>query len=227
MADYAADVVDIREQFPLFPESATQDIAAFLGIRHPSYPCSHMPIVMTTDFLLTRIDEAGKRFLMAFSIKSADELRGGSRKSVLAKLEVERRYWLGRGIPWHLFTSDEFNKIVIDNLEWLSYFMVENEVDRDTFSAQLLPFLASFNTPSIQGQPLKDHLRECAAIAGMTAVPEVITDMFRYCAWHKLINLDLRVPVGLRCVPAFLPPATNRHFASAKEGGRHGYPLSC
>jgi hypothetical protein len=137
MEDYAADVVDIREQFPLFPESATQRVASSLGVRHPSYPQSRTPIVMTTDFLLTRIDKAGKRSLVAFSIKSADDLRGRSQKSVLTKLEIERRHWLVRGVPWYLFTNAEFDKTVIDNLEWLSYFIVEHDVDRDAFKAQL------------------------------------------------------------------------------------------
>ena len=227
MADHAADVVDIREQFPLFPELATQRVASSLGVRHPSYPRSRTPIVMTTDFLLTRIDKSGKRSLVAFCIKSADELRGQSRKSVLTKLEIERRYWLLRGIPWYLFTNVEFDKTVIDNLEWLSYFMVEHDVDRGAFKAQLPQFLAAFNTPSLQGLMLADRLRECAAVLGAAVSPELATDMFRYCAWHKMINLDLRVPIGLRSIPAFLPPATDLYSASARQGGDHGYPLSC
>jgi hypothetical protein len=38
MADYAADVVDIREQFRLLLESVTQSIGASLGIHYLSYP---------------------------------------------------------------------------------------------------------------------------------------------------------------------------------------------
>jgi len=227
LADYAADVVDIREQFPLFPESETQRIASSLGIRHPSYPRSRTLIVMTTDFLLTRIDKAGKQFLVAFSIKSADDLRGRSRKSVLTKLEIERRYWLVRGIPWYLFTNAEFDKIVIDNLEWLSYFMVEQDVDRDAFEARLPRFLAAFNTPSLQGLILADRLRECAAVFGAAVSPELATDMFRYCAWHKLINLDLRVPIGLRCIPVILPVASDPRFTCAQEGGHNGSIVAC
>jgi hypothetical protein len=217
LADYAADVVDIREQFPLFPESATQRVALSLGVRHPSYPRSPTPLVMTTDFLLTRIDKAGKRSFIAFSIKSADDLRGRSRKSVLTKLEIERRYWLLRGIPWYLFTSAEFDKTVIDNLEWLSYFMVENNVDRNAFAAQLPRFLAAFNMQSLQGLTLADHLQKCAAEFGAAVSLELVTDMFRYCAWHKLINLDLHVPIGLRHVPVVLSVAASPQFASAQS----------
>lgn len=51
MADYAAEVLDIREQFPLFPEDATREIARSMGIQHPKYPYSTTPVVVTTDFL--------------------------------------------------------------------------------------------------------------------------------------------------------------------------------
>lgn len=182
---------------------------------------------MTTDFLLTKIDKSGKRYLIAFSIKSADDLRGRSRKTVLTKLEIERRYWLVRGVPWYLFTNAEFDKTVIDNLEWLSYFMVEHDVDRDAFEAQLPRFLAAFNTPSLEGLMLADRLRECATAFGAAVSPELAADMFRYCAWHKLINLDLRVPIGLRCIPVVLPIASDPRFSCAQEGGHNGSIVSC
>lgn len=227
MADYAADVVDIREQFPLFPESATQRIASSLEVRHPRYPGSRTPIVMTTDFLLTRIDRAGKRSLLAYSIKSVDDLRGRGRKSVLTKLEIERRYWLLRGIPWYLFTNAEFDKTVIDNLEWLSYFTVDHGVHPDAFVKQLPRFLEAFDTPSLQGLTLAERLRECTAVLSSAVSLELATDMFRYCSWHKLINLDLRVPIGLRFIPVVLSVRSDSRFTSAKEGGHNGIIASC
>lgn len=217
LADHATRVVDIREQFPLFPESATQDIALSLGIRHPKYPGSATPTVMTTDFLLTVTSESGERSFVAYCIKSVDELHGRSRKTVLAKLEIERRYWLNRGVFWYLFTNNEFDKTVIDNLEWLSYFMVDDAVDRAAFAAQIPTFLAAFNTSSLQGRPLAEHLRECVAAFGATASPELVTDMFRYCAWYNLIHLDLNVPIGLRRVPVLLP--TQKVLVSRSQAG--------
>lgn len=227
LADHASGVVDIREQFPLLPESATQDTARLLGIRHPRYPGSSTPTVMTTDFLLTMISETGAYSFAAYCIKSADELHGRSRKTVLAKLEIERRYWLHRGIPWYLFTSDEFDKTVIDNLEWLSYFMVEDDVDRETFAAQVPTFLAAFDTPSLQGLPLADRLRECARAFGTATSLELVTNMFRYCAWHNLIHLDLHVPVGLHRVPVLLSVAPDPRFAVAQAGGHHASAVPC
>lgn len=202
MADYAAGVVDIREQFPLFPESSTQEIAQSMGCQHPKYPYSTTPLVMTTDFLLTVIEKSGSHSLIAWSLKSTDELRGRSRKSVLAKLEIEQRYWLQRGVPWRLFTSEDFDHTFIDNLDWLSYFMVENGVDAIEFAAKLSTFLSAFESALSQGLPLKDQLRICAVALGGAAYSELVTDMFRYCTWHQLIELDLTVPISLQRVPS-------------------------
>jgi len=223
MADYAAAVLDIREQFPLFPENSTYDIARSMGIRHPRYPCSTTPVVMTTDFLLTIVSMSGSRSLAAWSIKSADELRGRHRKSVLAKLEIERRYWLQRGVPWHLFTNEDFDQTVIDNLDWISYFMVKGEVSPADFMAQLPAFLSVFEDTVPQALPLKGQLRTCAAALGNAVDLDLITDMFRFCVWHHLIDIDLKVPIGLQRIPVI--------FAIRKagetgliRGGNNGYP---
>ncbi|WP_229442995.1 TnsA endonuclease N-terminal domain-containing protein [Massilia psychrophila] len=201
MADYAAAVLDIREQFPLFPEDSTHEIARSMAMRHPRYPCSTTPVVMTTDFLLTVVSGSGARSLAAWSIKSADELRGRHRKAVLAKLEIERRYWLQRGVPWYLFTNEGFDQTVIDNLDWISYFTVEGKVRPADFVAQLPTFLSSFEDTLPQALPLKGQLRACSAALGNAVDLDLITDMFRFCVWHHLIDINLKVPIGLQCIP--------------------------
>ncbi|MCC7703515.1 TnsA endonuclease N-terminal domain-containing protein [Janthinobacterium sp. GW460P] len=208
MADYAIPIVDIREQFPLFPETRTQAIASALGIRYPKYPQSATPIVMTTDFLLTVVSSSGARSYVAWSIKSPEELRGKNRRSVLAKLELERRYWFERGVPWRLFTANEFDQTVIDNLDWLSYLTVEDDTD-DTVIARMLPkFLARFAILSSKGLILKELLHACAESLGADTPQKLTSKIFRYSVWHHLIELDLRVPVGLQRVPSVVSVKT-------------------
>jgi len=201
MADYATAVVDIREQFPLFPEKSTGEIAQSMGTRHPRYPGSSTPVVLTTDFLLTLVSTSGARSLAAWSVKSADELRGRSRKAVLAKLEIERRYWLQRGIPWYLITNECFDQTVIDNLEWISYFIVEGKVRPVDFAVQLPAFLSVFEETLPQGLSLKGQLLACAVALRNMVDLDLITDMFRFCVWHHLIDVDLKVPIGLQRIP--------------------------
>jgi hypothetical protein len=204
MADFAPAVVDIREQFPLFPESATQEIAQQLGVRHPKYPRSGTPLVMTTDFLLTIADGTGRHRLEAWSIKSADELRSRSRRSVLAKLEIERRYWLRRGVLWWLFTDKDFNPTVVDNLDWLSYFTVDHDPSLHGFSNFIPAFLSEYQTVSSNLLPLADQLLACASAIGKNLNIQVTLELFRYCVWHHFINLDLSVPIGMQRTPVVL-----------------------
>lgn len=217
MADFAAAVVDIREQFPLFPESITQEIASNLGIQHPRYPQSATPVVMTTDFLLTIVNSSGKRSYTAWSIKSPDELRGRNRQSVLAKLEIERRYWLRRGVPWKLFTTTEFDETVIDNLDWLSYLTVEDDTDEAVIAKWLPPFLTSFAMLSSEGLILKDLLHASAATLGKDVALELAIKMFRYGVWHHLIDLDLRIPVGLQRIPSVVFVKAASAISSQRE----------
>ncbi len=68
LAEFNDSVIDIREQFPLFPLRLTQQIANHLHFQHPMVRgVRGVPVevlnVMTTDFLLTlRTPEGGLRY---------------------------------------------------------------------------------------------------------------------------------------------------------------------
>ena len=86
LTEYSDFVVDIREQFPLLPLEETIVIADELGIKHPTDPKTHEPIVMTTDFLLT-VDKGEGLVELARTIKMKDELL---KERVIEKFEIER-----------------------------------------------------------------------------------------------------------------------------------------
>lgn len=67
--DFADNVVDIREQFPLLPINETIIIAKELGIEHPRDPVTKEPIVMTTDFLITFKEQDGNIVEKARTLK--------------------------------------------------------------------------------------------------------------------------------------------------------------
>ena len=84
--DFRSDVVDIREQFPLFPLSLTRKIALTLDVEHPMVvgvkPPS--PFVMTTDLLVT-FEKNGIRKYVAFCVKPEKKL---SDPHILEKIEM-------------------------------------------------------------------------------------------------------------------------------------------
>lgn len=114
MLDWSEAVTDIREQFPLDRE-ITRDIAGRMGIEHPRDPREQVDLVMTTDFLLD-IRRAAQVGMVAYSMKPASELEDAR---TLDKLELERRYWELKKVPWFLVTDQDLPWPRIGNLEWL------------------------------------------------------------------------------------------------------------
>jgi hypothetical protein len=111
--DWADNVVDIREQFPLIDLEIAQTIASDMGVRYPSDRDSNFPYVLTTDFLIT-ITVDGKNKDIARTIKYSKDL---DRQPVIEKFEIERRYWTARGIDWGIVTENEIPRTLAANLQ--------------------------------------------------------------------------------------------------------------
>lgn len=95
--EWQRNFIDIREQYPL-DRSLTQDIARSLGIRHPYYPGTQVPTVMTVDFLITCV-RGDEKSLIAFNAKTADEAEDARS---MEKLEIQREYFEQMGIDHHI-----------------------------------------------------------------------------------------------------------------------------
>lgn len=121
--DWHPDVFDVREQFPL-DRAETRSIAAAMGIRHPQ---DHgVDIVMTTDLLVAiRVGQGARQ--VAVAVKPAGDL--GKARTV-EKLEIERRYWSSRGVPWHIITEREVSKVRVLNLQWLHEWRWLDSIDQ-------------------------------------------------------------------------------------------------
>jgi hypothetical protein len=116
LVDWSDEVLDIREQYALWPLEETQAIAVDLGVRHPRHPRTREPIVMTTDFLVT-VRGTFRPSLVAIACKPADRL---GEQRVLEKLEIERRYWASRGVSWRIVTERDVAPDVVAGLKWVA-----------------------------------------------------------------------------------------------------------
>jgi len=109
-------IIDIREQYPLLPLSATQAIADRLRIRHPAF--RGIPVVMTTDVVVT-IERNDRLIEVAITIKYAKDL---GNKRTLEKLEIERVFWRDLSIPWLIVVDRDLPTALARNLEHLHPF---------------------------------------------------------------------------------------------------------
>lgn len=109
--DWSASVTDIREQYPLRLDD-TRELATQAGIRHPQMQGKIQ--IMSTDFLVdTNLPE---RRQFAIQVKTSSDL---SNPRTVEKLELERRYWKLKKIPWYLLTEKQIPPVVSENIAWL------------------------------------------------------------------------------------------------------------
>lgn len=124
--EFSEKVIDIREQYPLLPRADTISIAEEIDVKHPTDPKSQVPIVMTTDFLIT--DKNNKTY--ARTIKPSDALN----ERQIEKFEIERRYWKMKNIDWGIVTEKEIDNIIAKNIEIVRPFYFIEKID--LFSSQ-------------------------------------------------------------------------------------------
>lgn len=180
LCDWADNVIDIREQFPLDREM-TIAIADELGIKHPIDNKSSTPIVMTTDFFLT-VKESGKVSYLARTIKQRNDLND---RRVIEKFEIERMYWEKQGVDWGIVTEQELPSTIIDNLKFIRHSYNSNEEylhilldEWDNFVGELLPNLKRLDS--------KYNLELGTSLA-----------LFKYALVRKILKVDMARKITL------------------------------
>ena len=113
--DWLAQIIDIREQYPLLPQEDTINIAEALGIEHPRDPKTKDLIVVTTDFAIT-IDGPNGPKDRGIAVKMASDLQD---RRVIEKLEIERLYWTAAGVSWCVATDRDLDPVFVENLKLL------------------------------------------------------------------------------------------------------------
>jgi hypothetical protein len=116
IAEFDSSIIDIREQFPLLPLDLAIRIAEELGISYPLIPHTNQPNIITTDFLLTCCFGTSIEYI-AVSVKPKGGLKS---KRDFEKQEIERTWWELLGIKWRLYLDTPEEKILAENLKWLS-----------------------------------------------------------------------------------------------------------
>lgn len=111
MLDWSAQVQDIREQFPLDRE-LTLELAETAEIRHPKV--TGCPNVLSTDFLVNQNSQEVPKF--AIQAKYSSDLEHPKK---IEKLELERRYWEQKEIPWYIVTEKDISQTARQNIELL------------------------------------------------------------------------------------------------------------
>jgi hypothetical protein len=114
MLEWKRSNLDIREQYPLDREISLE-VAHEISVRHPYYPGTQVPFVMTLDFLVTSVVD-GQEVLRAYSVKEQKELE---RPEVIERLEIERSFCAEMGIPYYLIIKERLPHSKVRNILWI------------------------------------------------------------------------------------------------------------
>lgn len=112
--EWNTNVVAINEQFALNLEE-TLALAMEVNIKHPSIRGENK--VMTSDFYIT-LNAKNKAMTsqMALQVKYAKDLDD---PRTIEKIELERRFWQRKDVPFYLITENDIPKTVSTNIKWL------------------------------------------------------------------------------------------------------------
>jgi hypothetical protein len=188
LAEYAGTVTDIREQFALLTCDDTQRIAEGLGVRHPVYPGTKTPIVMTSDLVLTIQKEQAPAtaVLCVKPFSEIDPTHPNSRRT-MEKLLIEKTFWTQQNVAWYLITEREIPANRVKNLRGLRMGMIATELD--WLNAHMDGFLSEFNSSWRNGITLFNILSRVAARINITR--EDCFSLFARAVWLRLLNVDL------------------------------------
>lgn len=109
-------ISDVREHYPLLNIEETIDTYEDLRLDKFKDKETGEQYVITTTFLITLKDVSGKIRHVAVSVKGSSEL---NRDITIERLEIERRFWEEKNIPWSIITDKEIPKIKCKNIEWI------------------------------------------------------------------------------------------------------------
>ncbi|ETR81109.1 transposon Tn7 transposition protein tnsA [Acinetobacter baumannii CI86] len=159
----------------------TKEICLEHGLRHPSIQGSDQ--VMSSDFLIDTNNKNKPQFVI--QVKPLKELL---KERTIEKLEIERRYWALKEIPWSIVTEQNIPTTARKNLEWLSPFVTEH-IDPDIWDKLHLISYYFSKKPSVSIIKL---CKEVDVQEGTTAGTTL--QYLRILIANRLIKFDIQQP---------------------------------
>jgi hypothetical protein len=181
--DRKKDVIDIREQFPIFPRDLVIGIAKRYGITYPNVPKTKEPAILSTDFVATVVTGQGETYVPIDCKYRSDLLK----KRELEKLEIKRLFWAALGFPLMIVTEKEVDPIASENLAFIS----------GPLRGELAPTHTAQNPHEIMRQvPPRTYTIE-SLIDRVRDVENVDEDVGRHILFHLIWYHGLKIDIGV------------------------------
>ena len=188
--EFHNDVVDIREQFPLLPGEITQWAASTLGIRHPRYPRTTVPCVLTSDFCADVRSDQCDLHETSIAVKYSTDLTDPRIRELLA---IEREANLMQERKWSLFTEQTLPQALVRNLKWLR----RRALPRQSIDTELvLVFCRRLLDTHRTDMPLDTLLNVVCSNLDLKGIAGVT--LFSVACWYRYLWVKLDVEISER-----------------------------
>ncbi|MCI0614042.1 TnsA endonuclease N-terminal domain-containing protein [bacterium] len=196
ISEYNSGVEDLCEQVALLPVEKTVEIAEQLGIRHPVYRGTKIPIVMTTDLILVAVDGATPK-IFARNVKYSKDLNN---PRTIEKLRIERMFWLLNGDEFAIVTEHEISDTLYQNIRWIrSGAILPRHLNDPAIVTKFLRKLIQTNNSD---KTLRSILLEVSSSAGLNM--NDATWLFKHLHWKQIVTTDLLQPLKMLRKPSGL-----------------------
>lgn len=188
LADFRPNVCEIREQFALLPREETLNIADALDIRHPRFPGTTTPIVMTSDLVVSTATDGGEPDFV-LSVKRSSSILPGAKslRRTIEKLAIERAFWQRKRVPWYLVTEAHFDATVVRNLGLL------RPSRRHWGSVERCRAARDLASRALSREGMRHTLRELIPRAQREG--DLGYQDFGLAVWKRWLPLDLTIPL--------------------------------
>jgi TnsA endonuclease C terminal./TnsA endonuclease N terminal. len=180
-------IKDIKENIELKDIEATVDNVDDLRLDKFSDKETGELFQLHTNFLITVRRNNGEE-QVAISVKSLSELE---RRTVIEKLEIERRFWKAKGIRFYVITEKEINKQLVDNIKWVRETVIDKSIEGKKELVERLYYFLQKNKKNKLIKVLELFEYEEDIKAGTALF------IFRYLLATKEIEVDMEKSIDL------------------------------
>lgn len=205
-------------QFPL-PREVTLACSKTLRIRHPRYPKSSVPVVMTIDALVTSFTADNQEETCAWDVKPHKALED---PRTLEKLSLHRAACNLLGYSHRVFTDQSVPRTTIRSIEWLwdaRYVKGECAAEVQALEAHKVTVVADL----FKTHPRKSIDQYCTGSDRKNGLPPGTTlRAFKQLALDNVLSIDLTMDsfdIMLSRVPVPSSPLLSKSQRPQVEGG--------
>lgn len=191
--EWQDDVIDIREQYPLINRSLCMEIADKNIIKYPKI--NNTPIIMTTDFMITKIHKDRREENIVRTVKYSKDLE---KQRTLEKLFIEKEYFKENNVDWGIVTDEVIPDVLVNNIKWVHKAYNLDDILIDGITRENLIYFRYELIERLKKEKNKQIKEVIELLEEKYKTPKgTFLYIFRNCIINKMIKVDMNKEISI------------------------------